>query len=107
MCLKIRCDGESEKFCKIFWELNRAQVNLLWLFNPYVAVLLAAFCSPAAAARCPPRCHCVVVGRRRRAESTSALAKGEETGSAALALHAGAGAGASSGDPVCYHFVWP
>jgi hypothetical protein len=20
---KIRCDGESEKFCKIFWELNR------------------------------------------------------------------------------------
>jgi len=25
MCLKIRCDGESEKFCKIFWELNKAQ----------------------------------------------------------------------------------
>jgi hypothetical protein len=24
MCLKIRCDGESEKFCKIFWKLNRA-----------------------------------------------------------------------------------
>jgi hypothetical protein len=24
MCLKIRCDGESEKFCKIFWELNMA-----------------------------------------------------------------------------------
>jgi hypothetical protein len=24
MCPKIRCDGESEKFCKIFWELNRA-----------------------------------------------------------------------------------
>ena len=24
MCLKIRCDGESEKFCKIFWELNKA-----------------------------------------------------------------------------------
>jgi len=19
MCLKIRCDGESEKFCKFFW----------------------------------------------------------------------------------------
>ena len=25
MCLKIRCDGESEKFCKIFWELNNAE----------------------------------------------------------------------------------
>jgi len=24
MSLKIRCDGESEKFCKIFWELNKA-----------------------------------------------------------------------------------
>ena len=24
MCLKIRCDGESEKFCKIFLELNKA-----------------------------------------------------------------------------------
>jgi len=24
MCLKIRCDEESEKFCKIFWELNKA-----------------------------------------------------------------------------------
>jgi hypothetical protein len=24
MCLKIRCDGESKKFYKIFWELNRA-----------------------------------------------------------------------------------
>jgi len=25
MCLKIRCDGECEKFCKIFWEVNKAQ----------------------------------------------------------------------------------
>jgi len=25
MHLKIRCDEESEKFCKIFWELNKAQ----------------------------------------------------------------------------------
>jgi len=24
MRLKIRCDGESEKFCKICWELNKA-----------------------------------------------------------------------------------
>jgi len=24
MRLKIRCDGESEKFCKIFWEVNKA-----------------------------------------------------------------------------------
>ena len=23
MRLKIRCDGESEKFCKIFWELKQ------------------------------------------------------------------------------------
>jgi len=27
MRLKIRCDGESEKFCKIFWELNKAQAS--------------------------------------------------------------------------------
>jgi hypothetical protein len=25
MRLKIRCDGESEKFCKFFWEPNEAQ----------------------------------------------------------------------------------
>jgi len=25
MCLKIRCDGESEKFCKFFWKLNKAR----------------------------------------------------------------------------------
>jgi hypothetical protein len=30
MCSKIRCDGESEKFCKIFWELNWA---LLYSFR--------------------------------------------------------------------------
>jgi len=24
MCLKIRCDGESEKFCKFFCEVNKA-----------------------------------------------------------------------------------
>ena len=27
MRLKIRCDGKSEKFCKIFWELNKALVK--------------------------------------------------------------------------------
>ena len=27
MHLKIRCDGESEKFCKIFWELNKAYTS--------------------------------------------------------------------------------
>ena len=27
MCLKIQCDGESGKFYKIFWELNKAQVD--------------------------------------------------------------------------------
>ena len=31
MCLKIRCDGESEKFCKIFWELNKAANKSLLL----------------------------------------------------------------------------
>jgi len=24
MCRKIQYDGESDKFCKIFWELNKA-----------------------------------------------------------------------------------
>ena len=28
MRLKIRCDGESEKFCKIFWKLNKALTTL-------------------------------------------------------------------------------
>jgi hypothetical protein len=28
MCPKIRCDGESEKFCKIFWKLNWARVKM-------------------------------------------------------------------------------
>ena len=31
MCLKIRCDGESEKFYKIFWELNKA-IYLVFAF---------------------------------------------------------------------------
>ena len=25
MRLKIRCDGECEKFCKILWEVNNAE----------------------------------------------------------------------------------
>jgi hypothetical protein len=28
MCLKIRYDGKSEKFCKIFLELNKALLTL-------------------------------------------------------------------------------
>jgi hypothetical protein len=40
MCPKIRCDGESEKFCKFFWELNRAldEMNDMhaWLFKLYI-----------------------------------------------------------------------
>ena len=28
MYLKIRCDGESEKFYKIFWELNKARKSI-------------------------------------------------------------------------------
>jgi hypothetical protein len=28
MCPKIRCDGESEKFCKIFDELNGAYIEI-------------------------------------------------------------------------------
>jgi hypothetical protein len=51
MRLKIRCDGESEKFCKIFWELNKALVfhfqvakefwvqKLTYLFNLLQIVL--------------------------------------------------------------------
>jgi len=40
MRLKIRCDGESEKFYKIFWELNKASgvriegVTILFRPNP-------------------------------------------------------------------------
>jgi hypothetical protein len=28
-CLKIRCDGESEKFYKIFGELNMTKLNFI------------------------------------------------------------------------------
>jgi hypothetical protein len=31
MCPKIRCNEKSEKFCKIFWELNRATEKILGL----------------------------------------------------------------------------
>ena len=33
MCLKIRYDGKCEKFCKIFWKLNKAHVYYL---SPFV-----------------------------------------------------------------------
>ena len=33
MRLKIRCDGESEKFCKIFWEVNKAYIFIVYLFD--------------------------------------------------------------------------
>ena len=29
MRLKIRCDGECEKFCKFFWELNKAKKKVV------------------------------------------------------------------------------
>jgi len=39
MHLKIRCDGESEKFCKIFWEVNKT-LELLYIllqeYDPYI-----------------------------------------------------------------------
>jgi hypothetical protein len=66
---------------------------LLWLFNLQVAVLLVRQWHGGIVI--------AVVGGRRRAASTSALAKGEETGSVVVTLHAGA----SSGDPVCHHFI--
>ena len=28
MRLKIRCDGECEKFCKFFWEVNKAYTQV-------------------------------------------------------------------------------
>ena len=34
MCLKIRCDEESGKFCKIFWELNKARVTTHTVSSP-------------------------------------------------------------------------
>jgi len=34
MILKIRYDGECEKFCKILWELNKAFV-FVWFWVHY------------------------------------------------------------------------
>jgi len=36
MHLKIRCDGKSEKNCKIFWELNKARWPEIELFHSSV-----------------------------------------------------------------------
>ena len=36
MHLKIRCDGESTKFCKIFWKLNKAYVSHYELMPTYI-----------------------------------------------------------------------
>jgi len=33
MRLKIRCDGESEKFCKFFQELKKALATLMFLVS--------------------------------------------------------------------------
>jgi hypothetical protein len=41
MRLKIRCDGESEKFCKIFWELNKA----MDVYFSKKKLALVVFCS--------------------------------------------------------------
>jgi len=37
MRLKIWCDGECEKFCKIFWEVNKALESFckLWFQSEY------------------------------------------------------------------------
>jgi hypothetical protein len=44
MCLKIRCDGESEKFCKIFWELNSAYVQQAFSILFTLSSTLLAIC---------------------------------------------------------------
>jgi len=40
MCLKIRYDGESEKFCKIFWEVNKALCCVQIELMTYVLLIL-------------------------------------------------------------------
>ena len=41
MRLKIRCDGESEKFCKIFWEVNKASLNMFRAKNACIVATSA------------------------------------------------------------------
>ena len=50
MRLKIRCDGESEKICKIFWEVNKALVHLphpSWHSHPVRAAAVNRRHTPA------------------------------------------------------------
>ena len=35
MRLKIRCDGECEKFCKIFWKVNKALDAMKFAILPF------------------------------------------------------------------------
>jgi hypothetical protein len=44
MCPKIRCDGKSEKFYKIFWEINGTFVCLA--LCPYGNVYFITFLLP-------------------------------------------------------------
>ena len=39
MCPKIRCDGECEKFCKIFCKLNWTQIKVLNQLKPHSVLL--------------------------------------------------------------------
>jgi hypothetical protein len=43
MCPKIRCDGESEKFYKIFWELNGPLASLGTRINKTTALFSSQF----------------------------------------------------------------
>ena len=45
MRLKIRCNGESEKFCKIFWELSRNMSFYEYIYVFFLLLTLATIYS--------------------------------------------------------------
>jgi len=62
MCLQIRRDGESEKFCKTFWKLKKAKQ----IYCSYLVIKgagLPVHFVKVSIKGLPPPLHCIISGR--------------------------------------------